>query len=226
MKVSCAHLQAAETGVCEHVGLPTFGWEREKRCSSHREAPLFIHLSQTSAYTQTDTQIQRNWPWLVQIRRPSLEGFSQRGLWGRGSTDVGAASHSANTHNTMSICVCVCVYSWLFMCIYSLLHNGRVVMRGVKGSVPHLIGCWLMTRPWAAFSWAHTCPAKQRNVRAACLQKKRMVVWMKNKCNTIQKCGDSIFFFLNRNKKTIILNSIQINTPLVSIRDLSKIFQR
>lgn len=119
------------------------------------------------------------------------------------------------------MCVCVCVYSWLFMCIYSLLHNGRVVMRGVKGSVPHLIGCWLMTRPWAAFSWAHTCPAKQRNVRAACLQKKRMVVWMKNKCNTIQKCGDSIFFFLNRNKKTIILNSIQINTPLVSIRDLS-----
>ncbi len=191
MAISCAHLETVKIGLWVHEGfLHSAENVRRGVVPTIPQGSTVSNLSITNPCVHADrhAQTQRNWPWLVQIRRPSLEGFSQRGLWGRGSTDVGAASRSANTPSTVQwICVCT---AWvrLLMCVYSLLHNGRVGMRGVKESVPHLIGCWLMIPPWAAFSWVHTCPAKQRNVRDASLQKKgRDRVWMRNIHTTIQR---------------------------------------
>lgn len=155
-------MKAEETKVRMHLR------ESEKRCSSHNPSgehhlPNIYHKHPR---THTNTA---DWPWLFRIRRPSQGGFSLRCLWGMGLTDVEAASHSANRqHNTISM---YSTYAWHihFLCVYWLLHNGRVVMRGVKGSVLHLIGCSRMTPPWAASSLAHTCPAKQRSAAAASL---------------------------------------------------------
>lgn len=93
------------------------------------------------------------------------------------------------------------MFAWLihFLCAYSLLHNGHVVMRGVKGSGPHLIGCSRMTPPWAAISLAHTCPARWRSAAAASLWRmKEDKIKEKFKKQYSENCTVFIYWKLNQ----------------------------